>query len=88
MDQTKLLTEAQIEAINKVAELVVELCRRVVEIVKAAIEVIKKAFRAFLENYHNKRVVHLARHHKDPIVRKRNANRILKWLRRYVRCKE
>ena len=88
MDQTKLLTEAQIEAINKVAELVVELWRRIVEIVKAAMEVIKKAFRAFIGNYYSKRVVHLALHHKDLIVRKRNTNRIMKWLRRYIRCRE
>jgi hypothetical protein len=88
MDNAKLLTEAQIEAINKVSELIVEVVNKIVEIIKAVAETIKGAFRAFLESYHSKRVVHLAIHHKSLRVRKTNVNRILKWLRRCIKCNE
>ena len=88
MDNTKLLTEAQIEAINKVSELIVAAINKIVEIIKAFVEYIREVVRAFLESYHGKRVVHLALHHKDPSVRKKNRNRLMKWLRRYIRCRE
>jgi phosphopantothenate synthetase len=88
MDNAKLLTEAQIEAINKVSEFIVDAINKIVEIIKAVAEYIKEAVRAFLESYHGKRVVHLALHHKDLRVRKKNRNRIVKWLRRYIKCRE
>lgn len=88
MENTKILTEAQIEAIEKVAELVREVVERIVDIVKALAEVIHRLWKAFIENYHNKRVIHLAIHHKDIRVRKKNRNRIVKWLRRYIKCRE
>lgn len=88
MDNTKILTEAQIKAIEDLAKVVAKVIDLIVEFVKAAAKVIHELWRAFIENYHNKRVVHLAIHHKNPRVRKKNLNRIVKWLRRYIRCRE
>lgn len=88
MENTKILTESQIEAINKLAEIVAELVDKIWDIVKRAAECIAKVWRAIIENYQNKRVVHLALHHGDIRVRKKNINRIIKWFRRWVHCKE
>jgi hypothetical protein len=88
MDNTKILTEAQIEAIEKVAELVRQAIAYIAELVTRVAECAIKIIRTILENYQNKRVVHLALYHKDLRVRKKNRNRIVNWLRRYIRCKE
>ena len=88
MENTKILTEAQIEALEKVADLIRELVDNIVEWVKVITENIHKLFRAIVENYHNKRVIYLATKHPAPLVRKKNMNRIMKWLRRYIRCRE
>ena len=88
MENTKLLTEAQIEALEKVAELVRVLVEKITEWVKYVVENIQKFVRAIVENYHNKRVIYLATRHPAPLVRKKNMNRIMKWLRRYIRCRE
>lgn len=88
MENAKILTEAQIEAIEKVAELVRKAIEWIVDIVKAVAEVIRRLWKAFIENYTNKRVIHLALYHKDLRVRKKNRNRIVKWLRRYIKCRE
>lgn len=88
METTKILTEAQIEAIEKVAELVREAVKCIVNAIKALAEVIAELWRAFIENYPNKRVIHLDIHSKDLRVRKKNRNRIMKWLRRYIKCRE
>lgn len=88
MDNTKILTEAQIEAIEKVAELVRKAVEWIVDTIKALAEVIADLWRTIIENYHNRRVIHLALHHKDLKVRKKNQNRIMKWLWRYMRCRE
>ena len=88
MENAKLLTEAQIKAIEEVAELVRKAIEWIVDIVKAVADVIRRLWKAFIENYRNKRVVHLALHHKSLRVRKKNRNRIVKWLRRYVKCRE
>lgn len=88
MENTKILTEAQIKAIEEVAELARKAIEWIVDIIKAAAEVITKWWRTVIESYTNKRVVHLALHHKDLRVRKKNMNRIIKWLRRWINCKE
>ena len=87
MENAKILTEAQVEAIEKVAEIVKVLVERIWEIVKRVAEHIQKLWRTVIENYQNKRVVHLAIHHKDLKVRRKNMNRIMRWLRRYIRCR-
>lgn len=88
MENAKILTEAQIEAIEKVAELVRQVIAVIVEVVKKIAEYVRTIWKAIIENYQNKRVKHLATHHKNLRVRKKNRNRILKWLRRYIRCRE
>lgn len=88
MENTKLLTEAQLEAIEKLSEVVKEIVDKLVEIIKKAAEQVMILWRAVIKNYHNKRVVHLALHSKDLRVRKKNTNRIMKWLRRWITCRE
>ena len=88
MENTKILTEAQIEAIEKVAELVRELVDHIVELVKSAYAIICRVVKKLLEMYNNKRVIHLATKHKKARVRKKNINRLSKWVRRIPRCKE
>lgn len=88
MENTKILTEAQIEALEKVAELVRKAVEWIVDTIKSLAKVIRELWRAVVENYTNKRVVHLALHHKDLRVRKKNMNRIMKGLRRWINCKE
>lgn len=36
-----------------------------------------------LDNYPNRCVVHLARHHRDPLVRKKNAKRIARYYKKH-----
>ena len=88
MENTKILTEAQIKAIEDLSKAVAEIIDWIVDAIKTIAEVIHRVWRAFIENYRNKRVIHLAIHHKDLRVRKKNTNRIMKWLRRYIRCRE
>lgn len=88
MENAKILAEAQIEAIEKVAELVQKAIAWIVDIIKALADVLQELWRIVVKNYTNKRVVHLAMHHKDLRVRKKNRNRIMQWLRRYIRCRE
>jgi hypothetical protein len=88
MENAKILTEAQIEAIEKVAELVRILVDKITELVKIVAENIHKLFKAIIENYRNTRVIYLATKHGNPLVRKKNQKRIVRWLRRYIRCKE
>lgn len=88
MDNTRILTEAQIKAFEELAEVVTKVIERLADLIKAAAKVIQELWRTFIENYRNKRVVHLALYHKDLLVRKKNRNRIVKWLRRYIRCNE
>ena len=88
MENAKILTEAQIEALEKVADAIAKVFARLWEIIKTVANAIVELWKAIIEKYHNKRVVHLALHHKDLRVRKKNTNRIMRWLRRYMRCKE
>lgn len=87
MDNIKLLTEAQIKAVEELAEAIAKVVDWMVEFVKTAAKAISEWCITVLKNYPNKRVVHLALHHKDLRVRKKNRNRIVEWLRRYIRCR-
>lgn len=88
MDNTKILTEAQIKAIEEVAELVKQAVEWIVKALKALAQVVVDLWRTVIANYQNRRVVHLALHHKDLRVRKKNGHRIMRWLRRYIKCRE
>lgn len=88
MENTKILTEAQIEAIEKVAELVRELIDRVVEWVKSAWAIVCHVCKKLLDIYNNKGVIHLATKHGNPRVRKKNINRLVKCTRRLTKCRE
>lgn len=88
MENAKILTEAQIEAIEKVAELLQKAVEYITEWVKCVAENIYKIIKTVLDKFPNKRVIHLATHHGDLRVRKKNMNRIFKWFRRLTRCKE
>jgi vacuolar-type H+-ATPase subunit H len=88
MENTKILTEAQMKAFEELAELVAKAIKIIVDVIKDAAKIITEVWRKVIENYTNKRVVHLALHHKDCRVRKKNTNRIMKWLRRFIKCNE
>ena len=88
MENAKILTEAQIEAIEKVSELVRVLVEKIYEWVKSAAAVICRVVKKLLEVCYNKRVLYLATKHGSPRVRKKNINRIAKWLRRGAKCNE
>lgn len=85
MENTKILTEAQIEAIEQLAEAITIVFNAIWEMVKTVARAIVKLCREVLENYTNKRVVHLALHHGDVRVRKKNWKRIFRW---YRKCRE
>lgn len=87
MENAKLLTEAQIEALHKVAELATQAITYIAQLLKRVAECICEIVRKALENFPNTRVIHLATKHGDPKVRKKNMNRIVQWVRRYVRCR-
>lgn len=89
MENTKILTEAQIEALEKVAELVRTIVEKIAEWVKSVWPVIVRICNKLLELYHNnKRVIYLATKHGNPRVRKKNINRIAKRARRLDKCRE
>lgn len=88
METTKILTEAQIKAIEQLADALVRVVEFIWDFIKRAVELIKQAFRTIIESYKNKKVLHLAMYHKNPRVRKKNLNRIMKWLRRSLKCRE
>ena len=88
MENAKLLTEAQIKAIEELAELVQAAVKKIIEVVKIVVDTLSEFVRAVMDNYSNQRVIYLATKHGNPRVRKKNQKRIVRWLRRYIRCKE
>ena len=88
MENTKILTEAQIKALEDLSELIVKIVDLFVSAIKVIADVLRKLWKTIIENYPNRRVIHLALHHKSLRVRKKNITRIMRWLRRYIRCRE
>ena len=84
MENAKLLTEAQLKAIEDIAELV----RKCVEIIVESAGRIVKWVREVISKFTNPRVIHLATKHKKLRVRKKNIRRLVKWMRRFLRCNE
>lgn len=66
-----------IEAVQCLAQSIAEV---LIPILNSAIESIKTICDAVLHIYPNKRVVYLAMHHPKERVRKKNRNRIIKWI--------
>lgn len=87
MENTKILTEAQIEALENLSEIIRKIVDSAVDLVKTMWPIIVRICKKILEMYNNKRVIHLATKHGNPRVRKKNIHRIAKWVRR-VKCKE
>ena len=67
-----------VEAIQRLAQSLVEVLKPIID---STIETIKKMCDAVLHNYPNKRVLYLAMHHPKERVRKKNRNRIIKWIK-------
>lgn len=95
MENTKILTEVQMKAIEDLAKAATNVINGIIEIIRALVPVVTEICRQLAEIwrqviaiYPNKRVVTLALNHKDCKVRKKNRNRIIKWLRRLMGCKE
>ena len=88
MENTKILTESQMKAIEDLSKVATNVINGIIELIRAAARVVAEIWRQVIASYSNKRVVALALNHKDHKVRKKNRNRIIKWLRRLMRCKE
>ena len=88
MENTKILTEVQMKAIEKAAEVITEVFNTLWEVITVIAQNTAEMWRQVIASFPSKRVVTLALHHKDLRVRKKNTNRIIKWLRRLMRCKE
>ena len=71
-------TAACLAMVNAAKEFVVLFCRVVSEEVKK----ISSFSDMLLRAYPNRRIVHLALHHRSERVRKKNHKRILKWIER------
>lgn len=67
-------------ALAAAAEALGEMARQLAPTVKLILEMCKTTCETILEQYPNKRVVHLAKHAKKERVRKKNINRIIKWI--------
>ena len=78
------LTGIKSEDFQKAVEAIQRLARSIAEVLNpalgSAIEAIKKMWDAVLHIYPNKRVLYLAMHHPKERVRKKNRNRIIKWI--------
>lgn len=88
MENTKILTEAQMKAIEDLSKVATNVINGIIEIIRVVARVVAEIWRQVIANYSNKRVVALALNHKDHRIRKKNRNRIIKWLRRFLRCNE
>lgn len=66
-----------VEAIQRLAQSIAE---ELIPVLNSVIEAMKKIWDAVLHTYPNKRVVYLAMHHPKERVRKKNRNRIIKWI--------
>lgn len=74
--------EARLCAVKQAIEPILESILQVlVPIVKQVITEIERLWEAVLHTYPNKRVVWLATHHPKERVRKKNRNRIFKWMK-------
>lgn len=74
--------EEQIALLAKAITPVVEAIKGIIPVVKEMANAIGKLYESIMQEYPNKRVVHLALHGKKERTRKKNRNRICKWLNR------
>lgn len=88
----EIMTKEQIRAmgaeLQRIADNLIAAINSVIEEISPALKQISKMFerlwREILNTYPDKRVVHLATHHKSWKVRKKNIKRILKYTERMV----
>lgn len=69
------------EACNELKDAVIDLFTPILDLISNAIDTIWDTLKAIYQ-FPNKRVIYLALHHPKEKVRKKNINRITKWLRR------
>ena len=73
------------EKIDRVVEVLQPIVANIVEVLTPAIQeavtAINNMWRYVIECYPNRRVVHLALHHRKKKIRKKNTKRIILWLR-------
>lgn len=74
--------EEQLAFASKAITPVVEAIKGIMPVVKELANFIGKLYVSIMQEYPNKRVVHLALHGKKERTRKKNINRIYKWLNR------
>ena len=75
----------KVEKIDLVVESLQQIVANIVEVLTPAVQeamtAINNMWRSVIECYPNRRVVHLALHHRKKKIRKKNTNRIILWLR-------
>ena len=73
------------DKIDRVVEALQPIVANIVEVLTPAIQetmtTINNIWRSVIECYPNRRVVHLALHHRKKKIRKKNTKRIILWLR-------
>lgn len=82
------LKDALIQAYKPVLDTCVQIVQNIMDAltpqVQQALKEIVRLCDLVLESYPDKRIVWLALHHKKERIRKKNRNRILKWIERNV----
>lgn len=78
----KAIVEAFLPVIEECARIVKSFMDVVVPYINPLMEEIKRLWDLVLDSYPDKRILWLATHHKKERIRKKNRNRILKWIER------
>jgi hypothetical protein len=86
-DDCKACTdEIKAEKINNVTNALMPALQSIIDALMPTIEeaarTVTELWRCIMESYPNKRVVHLALYHPKAKVRKKNVQRIMRWLER------
>lgn len=84
-DDCKICTnENKIEKRQRIVELiepiVADIMTTLAPVIENAIQNFTHLWKCIMETYPNKRVVYLALHHPKEKVRKKNTNRIMRWI--------
>lgn len=68
------------KTVADLSEAFAAISKQLAEIIPWVFEVVQKIVNVCLECYPNKRVVHLAKYARKKRIRKKNRNRIIKWV--------
>jgi hypothetical protein len=85
-DEIRKVKEAFIQSFKPVIEELTRIVQNITDVIvpyiNPVIDAIKHIWDLIIQSYPDKRIVWLATHHKKERIRKKNRNRILKWIER------